>query len=476
MSASRNDVVKNVKRKDVLTSENADDLAQTSDLSAVSKSLFESTNSSRGEIKITGDCSEPLWNLIGTSICSVANSVSSGISDIASKLAGFSTQPEENSSCPGEQKEKRLETLGSFLGTGTNAVVKVTDELQSLSVDSENLDKYVLSRNVLVHGLEALEKMGKKAMNCIVDDPHFTHKDKIITMNSGETPLFSASQAELISFTSFFAGRKGELIYRDLQELSLKASSLARSLLKDANKECRCQMDEQMEVICKSLCEEEAIENAEGVICWDILVEYNKFKDILESLSIWNDLREIIRNDEEIFGVHEKQKLIKENNFWMEFQEEDEATLLSFCERVFKELHETLCQSYAALVVSAIRQFHLVLAALTNETLRLNKYTSTTNSRLEAVKKVACFINLVKTIHISTINSLTTLAAKLIYAAQKEMAKRENTSNAETTDTVFNTTSTSIFLEAGLASEKIRAALQLSVPVLRFSLLNYYLT
>jgi hypothetical protein len=50
-------------------------------------------------------------------------------------------------------------------------------------------------------------------------------------------------------------------------------------------------MDEQMEVICKSLCEEEAIENAEGVICWDILVEYNKFKDILESLSIWNDLR-----------------------------------------------------------------------------------------------------------------------------------------------------------------------------------------
>jgi hypothetical protein len=39
---------------------------------------------------------------------------------------------------------------------------------------------------------------------------------------------------------------------------------------------------------------------------------------------------EIIRNDEEIFGVHEKQKLIKENNFWMEFQEEDEATLLSF--------------------------------------------------------------------------------------------------------------------------------------------------
>jgi hypothetical protein len=52
-------------------------------------------------------------------------------------------------------------------------------------------------------------------------------------MNSGETPLFSASQAELISFTSFFAGRKGELIYRDLQELSLKASSLARSLLKD---------------------------------------------------------------------------------------------------------------------------------------------------------------------------------------------------------------------------------------------------
>jgi hypothetical protein len=32
MSASRNDVVKNVKRKDVLTSENADDLAQSTEL------------------------------------------------------------------------------------------------------------------------------------------------------------------------------------------------------------------------------------------------------------------------------------------------------------------------------------------------------------------------------------------------------------------------------------------------------------